>query len=264
MKIIKTDIDNGKAFDWGMTSENYAKFRDIYPESFYEKVVEMGLCIKDQCVLDLGTGTGVLPRHLRKYGAEFVGADISENQIEQAEKLSAGMGIKYIVSPAETVDFPDGFFDVVTACQCYAYFDKDAIFGKIHKILKINGVFCIIYVMYLPNESPIAAKSEELILKYNPSWSASGATRFTYDFPGQAAGLFTLDRTFLYDISIPFTRESWHGRMMTCRGIGASDLTAREVAQWEVEHRAYLETAPQEFDVPHFVTGLVLRKLRAV
>ena len=29
--IIK-DIDNGKNFDWGNTSEDYAKYRDIYPK----------------------------------------------------------------------------------------------------------------------------------------------------------------------------------------------------------------------------------------
>ena len=33
-------IDGGKAFDWGKTSEDYARFRDIYPEEFYEKIVQ--------------------------------------------------------------------------------------------------------------------------------------------------------------------------------------------------------------------------------
>ena len=32
MKITDRDIDNGKPFDWGKTSLDYAKFRDIYPE----------------------------------------------------------------------------------------------------------------------------------------------------------------------------------------------------------------------------------------
>ena len=26
------NIDDGKPFDWGKTSEDYAKYRDIYPE----------------------------------------------------------------------------------------------------------------------------------------------------------------------------------------------------------------------------------------
>ena len=48
MDIINKEIDGGKAFDWGRASSDYAKFRDIYPPIFYNKVVERGLCIKGQ------------------------------------------------------------------------------------------------------------------------------------------------------------------------------------------------------------------------
>lgn len=34
MKIVDKNIDGGKAFDWGLTSEEYAKYRDIYPPVF--------------------------------------------------------------------------------------------------------------------------------------------------------------------------------------------------------------------------------------
>ena len=72
-------LDNGNALDYGKVSEDYAKYRDLYPDVFYQKIHELGLCGKGQWVLDLGTGTGVLPRHLAKYGAKFIGVDISEN-----------------------------------------------------------------------------------------------------------------------------------------------------------------------------------------
>ncbi len=69
MNIIDKNIDGGKAFDWGKTSAEYAKFRDIYPKEFYNKIVNRGLCINGQKVLDVGTGTGVLPRNMYHYGA---------------------------------------------------------------------------------------------------------------------------------------------------------------------------------------------------
>lgn len=47
MKICNKNLDGGKAFDWGRTSENYAKYRDIYPEQFYRKIVERNLCIQN-------------------------------------------------------------------------------------------------------------------------------------------------------------------------------------------------------------------------
>lgn len=40
MEIINKNIDHGKAFDWGKTSEDYAKYRDIYPKEFYAKLAE--------------------------------------------------------------------------------------------------------------------------------------------------------------------------------------------------------------------------------
>ena len=52
-------IDNGKGFDWGRTSEDYAKYRDIYPKEFYDRILSRGVCVNGQKVLDIGTGTGV-------------------------------------------------------------------------------------------------------------------------------------------------------------------------------------------------------------
>ena len=36
-------IDNGKEFDWGLASKDYAKYRDIYPAEFYQKLVDLSL-----------------------------------------------------------------------------------------------------------------------------------------------------------------------------------------------------------------------------
>ena len=36
-------IDNGKNFDFGNTSKEYAKYRDIYPRELYEKLYSLGL-----------------------------------------------------------------------------------------------------------------------------------------------------------------------------------------------------------------------------
>lgn len=71
MEIKDNRIDAGKAFDWGKTSEYYAKYRDIYPDGFYRRVADRGLCVKGQKVLVLGTGTGVLPRNMYEFKEEI-------------------------------------------------------------------------------------------------------------------------------------------------------------------------------------------------
>ena len=115
--ISDSRIDGGKAFDWGRVSGEYARFRDIYPPEFYEKIHLLGLCTRGQKVLDIGTGTGVLPRNMYRYGASFTGTDISENQIKEARELSKGMDISYKVCSAEDSDFPPESFDVLTAAS---------------------------------------------------------------------------------------------------------------------------------------------------
>lgn len=263
MQSIK-NIDNGKAFDWGKASGEYAKYRDIYPEEFYKKIIDLGLCTKGQKVLDLGTGTGVLPRNLCKYGAEFVGADISENQIEYARQLTSDSRIRYVVASAETFDFPDNTFDTVTACQCFMYFNREIALPKIYNVLKMNGHFCVLFMSYLPYESEIAAKSEELILKYNPDWNGAHynpTKNVSEKTPDWCKDMFDIENSIGYEIGVEFTRESWNGRMKACRGIGASSLSEEAIEAWEKEHREYLKTQPETFIIPHWVTVLNLRKL---
>ncbi len=259
------NIDHGDAFDWGRVSGEYAKYRDIYPERFYQTVASLGLCVKGQRVLDLGTGTGVLPRGMYRYGADFVGVDLSENQIREAVRLSreSGMEIDFRVSAAEEIDFPAGSFDVVTACQCIMYFDKAVLVPQVHRILRDGGHFCVLFMAWLPDESEIAKTSEELVLKYNPHWTGAHMKRHRLEAPEWSKALFEVSHAVAYDLNVTFTRESWHGRIKACRGIGASSLTDEQIAAFEAEHLAFLNTVEEPFDIPHYVTVLDLCK-RAV
>jgi 2-polyprenyl-3-methyl-5-hydroxy-6-metoxy-1,4-benzoquinol methylase len=154
MEIKDDRIDSGKAFDWGKTSREYAKYRDIYPEEFYKKIVDRSLCINGQRVLDLGTGTGVLPRNMYKYGAEWTGTDISPEQIEQARILATAskMKIDFQTVPTEQLEFPARSFDVITACQCFWYFDHEKVMPKLAELLKTDGKLLILYMAWLPYE----------------------------------------------------------------------------------------------------------------
>ncbi len=262
MEITDKRIDAGKAFDWGKTSEEYVKYRDIYPKEFYRKISDRGLCVKGQKVLDLGTGTGVLPRNMYRYGADWTGTDISPEQIEQARRLSedAGMKIDYQVISTEEIDFPKESFDVITACQCFWYFDHERVIPKLADILKRDGKLLILYMAWLPFEDEIAGKSEELVLKYSPNWTGAGETKHPIWIPDVVYKYFEPEEHEEYDVKIPFTKESWHGRMKACRGVGAS-LIGEELAEWDDEHRKLLdEIAPEQFDVLHYAALAVLKK----
>lgn len=175
------------------------------------------------------------------------------------------MNIDYVTASAETIDFPDKSFDTVTACQCFMYFNKDIVLPKIHKVLKDNGYLCILFMAWLPYESEIAKRSEELILKYNPDWNGAHyrvdkSKAKKYDTPDWCGGMFENENRFGYEVNLNFTRDSWHGRMKACRGIGASSLSQKQIDKWEKEHLEYLETLPGCFEIPHWVTVINLKK----
>lgn len=260
MNITDKNIDGGKAFDWGKTSSDYAKFRDIYPKEFYDKIISRKLCINNQSVLDMGTGTGVLPRNMYHSGAKWTGTDISENQIEQARILSEGMDIDYYALPAEKLDFPDQSFDVITACQCFWYFKHEQVMPELYRMLKPDGRILVLYMAWLPFEDKIAGASEKLVLQYSPKWSGAGETIHPILIPDCYHEKFELVYHEEYPLKVHFTRESWNGRMKACRGIGAS-LAEEEIKAWEQEHMKMLtEIAPAEFDILHYAAMAELKK----
>ena len=259
----KSHIDNNSNFDFGRTSADYAKYRDIYPPEFFVPILKEGLCVNGQRILDLGTGTGVLPRALYNYGGKFTGIDISQNQIDFAIELSKqnGMDIDFKCIPAEELNFPDGNFDVITACQCFTYFDHNTLVPIAHRLLKDGGKLVVTYMAWLPFEDEIAGKSEDLVLKYNPTWTGCHEKRRYINIPSVYDKYFKLEKREIFDLDIEFDVEGWNGRMKSCRGIGAS-LPLDMIQKWEKEHLEILRSiASDKFKVKHYATFSILSKL---
>ena len=244
----KITVDDGKAFDFGKTSKAYAKYRDIYPEEVFSKLQEIGVGVQGSRWLDLGTGTGVIPRGLAKYGADIIATDISEQQITEAIALSKDYSnIKYEVLASEDISYPEHSFDAVTACQCFWYFDPNTVVPVIKSLLKPGGVFLKLYMSYLKEES-IAQDSNSIVKRINGNWK--GASPALQDLNTH---YFEDPHTETMLVDIPFTRESWHGRMMASRGVMAS-MNAEQLAQFDAEHRKMLEEKyPERFTVRHKV-----------
>ena len=246
MKIIT--IDKGQTFDFGKTAAEYAMYRDIYPEELYDRLRSLGVAADGTSWLDIGTGTGILPKNLYNPKADITGIDISAEQISFAikEAEKSGQNVNYLISPAEATGLPSHSFDVITAAQCFWYFDRDKMQKEIKRLLRPGGKFIKIFMNW-DYDDPIAAESISSVEKHNPIWSSGRngeAEKDLYDdlFPGRVT------ETFLTDI--PFTRESWHGRMCACRGTLAS-LSKSVFEKWESEHLNFLDSCPENFTIRH-------------
>lgn len=254
VKYMKlSHIDHANDFDFGKTSEYYASFRDIYPESMYDRLVEWGIGKEGQHILDLGSGTAILPMNLYSTGASFTATDIAENQIAVGKALARQRGMERIsfkVCPAEDTGFDDSTFDAVTAVQCFPYFDAEQAAAEIFRVLKPQGRFCKILMDWLPKEDAVIAEMIVLVRQYNPVWNPEGFDDFDYSFPDWAKDRFACEAVISYEEALVFTKEAWLGRVLTCRGVGAS-LSPEKVEEFEAEYRRILEKYNEPLRLKH-------------
>lgn len=253
MKDISIDGDN--IIDWGRTSADYSTWRPNYPERFYDALALFGVGLPGQRILDLGTGVGFLALRFAQSGADVTGVDISAEQVEEAGRRALRLGVtaEFLVARAEETGLPDASFDVITASQSWLYFDKRRAIEEVRRLLRPGGTLVTSHFAWLPRLDPIARASEALVLKHNPKWSASDLSGEVPFQPEWAVSDFRVKAMFVFQEAIPFTRESWRGRIRACRGVGAS-LSSEQVEAFDREHVALLERiAPEYFSVLHSI-----------
>ena len=126
-------------------------------------------------------------------------------------------------------------------------------------ILKPDGRILLLQMEWLPFEDDLALASENLVLKYNPQWTGAGEKRHPVYLDEKVLEYAELVSHEEFAVQVPFTRESWHGRMKACRGVGAS-LTGTALAEWEQEHLAMLNrNAPEQFAILHYIAMAELK-----
>jgi SAM-dependent methyltransferase len=246
-------IDAGRCIDWGLTSQDYDRYRPGPPDSFYRKLQALDIGLPDQRILDIGTGTGLLARRFAAQGAQVAGIDVSAEQIAMAQNAAQQevLSIDFQVAVAEDIPHSERSFDVVTANQCWLYFDRTRAIPQVCRVLAPTGRLLVSYFSFMPRLDAVAQASEALVLKYNPDWSGADWDGVIAPVPKWSAEHFELVGMFVYDEQIPFTRESWRGRMRALRGISAS-LSTAHVSAFDAEHDTLLGSlAGDEFDVWH-------------
>lgn len=90
---------------------------------------------------DCGAGSGQLTQLLAPYFDHVVATDISEAQLRQAPYFE---NVSYQLQAAEQTTIPAHSIDLVTVAQAIHWFNFEAFYTEVSRVLKPNGVIAVI------------------------------------------------------------------------------------------------------------------------
>jgi SAM-dependent methyltransferase len=244
----------GRSIDFGRTSIDYEQYRPGFPDGFFDRLGSLRWIAPGLRALDLGTGTGTLALGFATRGMATAALDIADELLEVARQnaIDSELDIRFFIGKAEETGEPDAVFDLVSAGQCWWWFDSDRAAVEASRILVPGGRLLICNFSYLPLPGNVAERTEDLILEHNPGWTKAG-------WPGvhpeqmqalDAAG-FADVVSFSYTVDVLFTPDAWRGRIRTCNGVG-SVLTTDQVERFDADLAGMLTSEfPETLTVPH-------------
>lgn len=222
-------------YDFGKTAGDYGRFRAGFPVRFFDVLFHSGKIHVGDALLDLGTGTGTLARGFAQRGCEVTALDPSRELLTEARRLDrdAGVAVRYVEARAEQTGLPAKTFDVITAGQCWHWFDHDKAAAEARRILKPSGLIVIAHFDWIPLPGNLAEATEQLIMEHNPQWKLAGGTGVHHEwFAELAASGFEEIESLSFDEDVPYTHEAWRGRVRASAGVGAS-LPPEEISQFD-------------------------------
>lgn len=252
--------------DFGRHSEDYGRFRPGFPPSFYRRVAAIVGGFRGKEVVDLGCGPGVMALALASRGASVVGVDRARAQIEVGRQLARERKLDDVVqlrvASADATGLPDGCADLVTAGQCWWWFDSAATLSEVERLLRPGGWLVVAAYCYLSHRSEEARAAEALVLELNPSWDLAGSTGI---YPKWIDGLRTahlhLEEQLCYDTDEIFTHEALRARMRTCNGVGSGGMSPEQVREFDRRLATLLrDRFPEPLAIPHRVWCVVYRR----
>ncbi len=119
-------------------AKGYSVYRPHYPQDMIAYIISF--TENKGKALDAATGNGQVAAAIAPFFTTVYGIDISATQLENAAQQS---NIIYKEERAEQTSFSDDEFDLITVAQAIHWFDFDAFYKEVYRILKPPGIIAV-------------------------------------------------------------------------------------------------------------------------
>ncbi len=154
------------------------KFNPVRLEYIKEKVCENfdrdvkdPKAFKDLRILDIGCGGGLLAEPMARLGADVVGADASETNIEVAKihAEQSGLDIDYRATTSEALEASGEKFDVILNMEVVEHVaDVNLFMTSCAKMVKPDGLMFVATINRTPKAKMLAIFMAENVLRWLP------------------------------------------------------------------------------------------------
>jgi SAM-dependent methyltransferase len=227
----------------------YSAFRPSYPAAVFDYLAQ--LCRQRQTAWDCACGNGQATLSLAERFDTVIGTDASQQQVAAAP---AHPNVVYRVAAAEGSGLPSASVDLVTVAQALHWFDLDAFYGEVHRVLKESGVLAVwtYGVLHVEGEGVDSLLQEFYRDIVGPFWPPErqlvdeGYRGLAFPFAEISAPGFSMEECWDRQHLVGYLRTwSATARYVEARGVDpVAALDERLGAIWVDEHAARKVTWP--------------------
>lgn len=119
-------------------SAEYARYRPHYPPALFEYLASIAPA--RDLAWDCATGNGQAAIPLAAHFKRVIATDISASQLSRATRHAR---VQYAVASASASGLPDRSADLVSVAQALHWFDLDAFYLEVNRVLRPAGVLAV-------------------------------------------------------------------------------------------------------------------------